>query len=41
LSQDFAAVPEAEGVGKGPGEPDAPVELADGEQASVAGELAR
>jgi hypothetical protein len=30
-----------EGLGEGPGEPDALVELADGEQPGVAGELAR
>src|SRR5262249_3368113 len=30
-----------QGVGEGPGEPDAVVELADGEQAGIAGELAR
>ena len=29
-----------EGVGEGPGEPDALVELADGEQSGVAGQLA-
>jgi hypothetical protein len=37
---DFSVAAVVEGLGEGPGQADAPVELPDGQQAGVPGELA-